>query len=416
MKDRLILFAKGMCMGAADVIPGVSGGTLALVLGIYKEFVDSIKGFHLRWLPLLLTWLKQGRKQEDMDALKASLATLNLPFLITLVSGIATAIVVGSAIIPHVLENYPTATKAFFFGLILASVYVPVKMIRESTKKVPMYVGALVMAVIFAVVGFVITNPSNSFQGATSWAQMTARDGETLKAMTRRVPSSITAEQVYWHEKNASLRAAIAKADPKQAAQLEALKKEAGKVQAGDKKALKARSKPYLAVKVPKDTNVQVPQPALWFIFIAGAIAICAMILPGISGSYILLIFGVYFFVLNALKGIPTMLIKGAIPTNHMLYIGTFIVALLVGILSFARVLSYLLEKHAALTLGALVGLMLGCLRGIWPFQASVEGIPVNILPGAQTTDLVPAVVMFIVGLVLVTGLTIFGARTAEAA
>lgn len=406
-----MLFLKGMCMGIADVIPGVSGGTLALILGIYKEFVDTLRGLHLRWLPLAVTWLKNGRKPEDLVALKQSIGTLNLPFLITLVAGIATAIVVGSTFIPYLIENHPVPTRAFFFGLILASVYVPIKMIRAENKGSSAFLFAAVMAIAGAAFGYWVTNPSNAYEGAREAFTITAKEGESLKNLARRGPTSQTLEQIYWSNENASLREGVTSSSPEVAATLTRLKEEAGTDVGADKKALKARSAPYEEVVIPPGTEVSMTRPALWFIAIAGAIAICAMILPGISGSYILLIFGVYFFVLNALKGTLTLLASGTVPTMHIVYLAVFIASMLVGILSFARLLSYLLSKHLAPTLGVLVGLMLGCLRGIWPFQATIEGVATNVLPSAQSGSLVEALVALVVGIVIVVGLTIVGGR-----
>ena len=219
-------------------------------------------------------------------------------------------------------------------------------------------------------------------------------------------PSSWTLDQV-----GAGFSATCAELfrDDPDVAELAALREAAGKEQL-DKKALKARSVPYEAVMVPKGTSVNLPRPALWFIGIAGAVAICAMILPGISGSYILLIFGVYFFILNALKGMLSLLASGTVPFNHILYLGVFGVALVAGILSFARVLSFLLDRYAAPTLGVLVGLMLGCLRGIWPFQQVVDGALVNILP-AGDAGVTGAAIAAVVGFVLVVALSFVGAR-----
>lgn len=414
VKDRIMLFLKGMCMGIADVIPGVSGGTLALILGIYKEFVDTLRGLHVRWLPVAWRWLKGGRKAEDFAALKAELITLNLPFLITLVSGIATAIVVGSTFIPYLIENHPVPTRAFFFGLILASVYVPVRMIRAQNKGAGALAAAVIMALVGAGFGYWVTNPSNGYEGAREEFTLTAQ-GETLKDLARRGPTSQTLEQIYWSEQNAALREQVTASTPDMAKELEALRESAG-AEVMDKKALKARSVPYEEVMVPAKTPVVLVRPALWFIAIAGAIAICAMILPGISGSYILLIFGVYFFILNALKGTLSLLASGSIPTMHIVYLGVFISAMVVGILSFARLLSYLLDTHLAPTLGVLVGLMLGCLRGIWPFQASLEGVVSNVLPTAETASVGQAGVALLTGVVIVVLLTMVGARTERAA
>lgn len=413
IKDRLILFLKGMCMGFADVIPGVSGGTLALVLGIYKEFVDTLRGLHLRWLPLALAWLRGGRKPEDLEPLKESIAELNLPFLITLVAGIGAAVLVGSTFIPYLLENHPVPTKAFFFGLILASVYVPVRMILDSGAKQAMVGFAVVMAIVGAGFGYIVTNPSSGFEVARTTVEVTST-GETLKDISRRGPTSATAEQIYWSDENAGLREAVAKATPAKAKELEELRAAAGELRM-DKKELKARAKPYHEVEVPSGVAVTLPQPALWFIAIAGAIAICAMILPGISGSYILLIFGVYFFILNALKGMLGLLAQGQVPVSHITYLSVFGVALIVGILSFARLLSYLLSKHAAPTLGLLVGLMIGCLRGIWPFQEVIQGSVTNVVPSASAPGVAGAAGALVFGIVLVAGLTLVGQKTTTA-
>lgn len=413
IKDRLILFLKGMCMGFADVIPGVSGGTLALVLGIYKEFVDTLRGLHLRWLPLALAWLRGGRKPEDLEPLKESIAELNLPFLITLVAGIGAAVLVGSTFIPYLLENHPVPTKAFFFGLILASVYVPVRMILDSGAKQAMVGFAVVMAIVGAGFGYIVTNPSSGFEVARTTVEVTST-GETLKDISRRGPTSATAEQIYWSDENAGLREAVAKATPAKARELEELRAAAGELRM-DKKELKARAKPYHEVEVPSGVAVTLPQPALWFIAIAGAIAICAMILPGISGSYILLIFGVYFFILNALKGMLGLLAQGQVPVSHITYLSVFGVALIVGILSFARLLSYLLSKHAAPTLGLLVGLMIGCLRGIWPFQEVIQGAVTNVVPSASAPGVAGAAGALVFGIVLVAGLTLVGQKTTTA-
>lgn len=408
MRERIFLFLKGMCMGIADVIPGVSGGTLALVLGVYKEFVDTLRGLHPRVLLTAWRWLSGGRKPEDLAQLKREFVDLNLIFLITLVGGIFTAVLIGSTFIPYLIENHPVPTRAFFFGLILASVYVPSKMIKAASNSGAMIGVAALLAVAGAAFGFWVTNPANGFSGARDTVALTS-NGETIKDIARRGPTSATLEQIYWASDNAPLRDAIARETPEVAKDLAALREAAGKEQL-DKKALKARSVPYEAVMVPKGTRVNLPRPALWFIAVSGAVAICAMILPGISGSYILLIFGVYFFILNALKGMLSMLAAGSVPLNHILYLGVFGVALVAGILSFARVLSFLLDRYAAPTLGVLVGLMLGCLRGIWPFQQVVDGALTNVMP-AGDAGVASAAVAAVVGFVLVVILSFVGAR-----
>ncbi len=408
MSARVILFAKGLCMGVADVIPGVSGGTLALVLGIYQEFVDSIKGLNLRWVGLLMKWLRGGRTRADRDALVSALRALNLPFLLTLGAGIATAIVVGSAIIPSLMAAYPTLMRAFFFGLILASVMVPAQLIRASARGNGQLVGALVLALVCTVFGYWVTDPSRQLQLATTWSALESRE-ESLKDLMRRGPSAGTGEQVYWADQNGALRDTIAATQPEVHQRLEALRASSGE-EVADKAALKARNAPYEEVMLPAQVAVSLPRPALWFVFVAGAIAICAMILPGISGSYILLIFGVYFFILNALKGALSLLASGSFPTQHVMYLGVFIAAMAVGILGFSRVLSYLLHRHSAATLGALVGLMIGCLRGIWPFRKLMPGgVEVNVWPATFGVEVLSALGVCLLGVAIVIGLSFVG-------
>ncbi len=409
MRQRVILFLKGMCMGFADVIPGVSGGTLALILGIYKQFVDALRGVNLRWIAPGLRWVFQGRSDEDARAFMRAIDPMNLPFLVVLISGIFSAILVGSTFIPYLLENHPVPTKAFFFELILASVLVPVQMIRATGASQKVIGATVALGIVGAAFGWWVTAPSGSmYAGAREVITVTSQ-GETLKEITRRGPTSATAETIYWMEQNAALRTSIEQTSPAVAAQLSAAH-EAARVAPVDKAALKSRAVPYQKLEVPEGVEVAMPQPALWFIFAAGAIAICAMILPGISGSYILLIFGVYFFILNALKGMLGLLATGVLPTGHILYLGVFGVAIITGILSFARALSFLLDRAPAPTLGALVGLMLGCLRGVWPFVAvGASGAMTNVWPSASTPGLIPAIITALIGFAAVVALTVVG-------
>ena len=412
MAQRIILFLKGICMGFADVIPGVSGGTLALILGIYKEFVDTLRGLHVRWLPPLWRLLRSGGGSQQARAdFKAQIATLNLPFLITLVAGIATALLLGSLFIPYLIENHPVPTKGFFLGLIIASVYIPLRMIKEEGHGAGHWSIAIAMILVGVLMGYLLTNPASKYELATTQFEATANQAETLKDLTRRFPTSSTAEEVYWAPQNTALRDAIKAQSPKTSADLQALYTlHQGKPALG-KKELKARALPYQEVVVPAGVQVTMSRPALWFVFVAGAVAICAMILPGISGSYILLIFGVYFFVLNSVKGMLSLLAKGHVPLDHLLYVSVFVLALVVGILSFARLLSYLLAHHAAPTLGILVGLMVGCLRGIWPFQKLEDGVPLNVFPSAEFPGVWAAVVTIVVGFALVVLLSVLGSR-----
>lgn len=407
--QRLTLFLKGVCMGIADVIPGVSGGTLALILGVYKELVDTIKGLNLRFVPPLVRFLKH-RTPENREALIASLRELNLAFLVTLGAGIAVALAIGSVIIPYLLENFPVQTRAFFFGLIVASVWVPFRMIDFEGPKTGVIV--LVTAVAGVCIGWIVTNPATTLE-LTRESYAVTSSGESLKDVTRRGPSALPSAEVFWSADNQPLRDSVRAADPTRFAALQALH-DADAAQLTDKDAIKARSSHYDDLHVPEGTVVNVPRPTLWFVFIAGMIAICAMILPGISGSYILLILGAYFFILNALKGFLQTLASAQIPVNQGLFVFVFCAGCAIGILSFSRVLSYLLSDHPVPTLGILVGLMVGCLRGIWPFRATVDGVITNVMPTAGD-PVGGAVATFVVGLVLVAAFGWLGRKRVDA-
>ncbi len=405
---RLLIFGKGMCMGIADVIPGVSGGTLALILGLYTELVDTIRNLNLRWLAPLFRWLK-SRRAEDRAELIAELKSLNLGFLIPLGAGIAMAIVAGSVVIPPLMEKFPEAMRGLFFGLIMASVLVPFKMIDFSAKGTRALIAVTVL--LGALGGYVLSNPSHKFESSRTWAEVESRgEGETLKDILRRGPSAMAGEAAYWAPENAALREEIARNSPALALEFQELHADPLPDGAG-KDLIKERSTKYEELVVPAGVAVQVPQIALWFVFLAGLVAICAMILPGISGSYILLIFGAYFFILNALKGFLRTLASGELPINQGLIVIVFCLGCGIGLLSFARLLSYLLHNRAAPTLGVLVGLMIGCLRGIWPFRQAIGGVEFNVFPLAFSGTVLVAIGAAVVGMVIVTALSRIGSR-----
>ncbi|MFU8806635.1 MAG: DUF368 domain-containing protein [Bradymonadaceae bacterium] len=406
MMKRIILFAKGACMGVADIIPGVSGGTLALILGIYAELVNSIRGLHLKWIPPLLRWIK-GRKDEDREALIEQVKSLNLPFLIVLAAGIFSAIIGGSLVIPTLMERHPESMRALFFGLIVASVAVPFRMITFRSSKERIIVGAMI--VLGTVAGYLLTDPGRLFEAGVNWVEVQSEQ-ESMEEIARRVPSAWPTEQVYWAPQNETLREAIREAHPEL---VDRFGEGPGET-LYDKDEIKARSERFDVIEVPEGIPVQIPQPAIWFVFFAGMIAICAMILPGISGSYLLLILGVYFFILNALKGAIKTLAGGAIPISQGVFVVTFMVGATIGLLSFARLLSYLLRRFPAITLGVLVGLMVGCLRGIWPFRGTADGVIINVWPQVIDNTVIAAGITFLVGAAIVFVLTWAGRKKDE--
>lgn len=269
-------------MGCADIIPGVSGGTIALVLGIYERLIASIKLmdmvfvkslFKAEFWKLLFQGLFSRNDKEETPLQKRVQATLFIGFLVL---GILIAIAAAAKIITLARDNYPEATRGFFLGLVAASVKVPFSYMKRQGWK------EAVSFVLFTV---------------GTWLLLGL-----------------------------------------------------GTVDASD--------------------------PSLLYVFICGAIAISAMILPGISGAFILLMLGLYDPILLTVKGIVY---------DHD-FSGTVVLLVLVagilaGIVAFSRVLYYLLRNHHDVTMAALVGLMVGSLRVLWPFKS----VPADIHQRAET-------------------------------
>lgn len=289
------LCLKGIAMGAADVVPGVSGGTIAFIAGIYEELIASLRSITPAAFIILF---KQGPT--------AFWKAINGNFLLSLVSGILFSLLTLARIITHLLENYPIFIWSFFFGLIIASI---VFMLRQITHWRAEEIIALVVGCIIAY-GISIIPPSDA----------------------------------------------------------------------------------------PKE---------LWFVFISGAIAICAMILPGISGSFVLLLMGMYSFILTALIEFK------------MAVILTFVSGCLIGLLSFSHLLDWLLKRYHSITISALTGFIIGSLSVVWPWKYATEsfidrhGKEValayqRLLPNeyerlTQTdSHLLPAILFMIAGFVLV--------------
>ncbi len=249
IKDYLIIGLKGLGMGAADVVPGVSGGTIAFITGIYEELINSIKSFNLSSLKILL----KGQFAEFWKA-------VNGTFLLSLLSGISISVLSLAKLIGYLLEHYPVLVWSFFFGLVVASALFVAKTISKWEAG----------TIIAAIAGTVIA---------------------------------------YW-----------------------------------------------ITIISPAEANT-----SYYFIFISGAIAICAMILPGISGSFILVLLGMYRFVLEAVSNFN-------IPV-----IALFMAGAAIGIIAFSNVLSWLLRKYHNLTIALLAGFMVGSLNKVWPWKKVVE-------------------------------------------
>ena len=245
----LIITAKGLAMGAADAVPGVSGGTIAFISGIYEELVTTISNINLS---LFKTLKNKG--------IAAFWEQLNGNFLIALVSGIAISFVTFIRIAKYLIENHPILIWAFFFGLIIASILYIGKQIATWNIKI------IISIILGAAVAYYITT----------------------------IPS------------------------------------------------LASNDNPY-------------------FLFIAGAIAICAMILPGISGSFILVILGAYKTLSDAVHDVDLKRLM------------LFILGAFVGLLSFSRVLKWLYKHYENTTLAVLTGFIIGSLNKVWPWKETIS-------------------------------------------
>ncbi len=249
IKDYLVIGFKGMAMGAADVVPGVSGGTIAFISGIYEELLGSISNVNLS----LFKTLKN-------DGFKAAWKQVNGSFLLSLFIGIFISIVSLAKAIKYLLENEPILLWSFFFGLVLASIIYIVKQITKWN-----FIAVLIL-ILGAFLAYYIT---------------------TLNPLVSESSSSL-------------------------------------------------------------------------YILFAGAIAICAMILPGISGSFILVLLGAYKPVLDALND------------RDFKTIGIFMFGAIIGLLSFSKVLKWLFANYKNYTLAALTGFIIGSLNKIWPWKETL--------------------------------------------
>ncbi len=299
--DYIMVAVKGACMGAADVIPGVSGGTIAFITGIYDQLLASINAIDTTAMKLFFT----GKFKELWKH-------INGGFLLSLFCGILLSVLTLAGIMQFLLENHPIQTWAFFFGLIVASSIFILRGIEGWNLK----------AGLFLILGVVL--------------------GITICTLS------------------------------------------------------------------PTTTP-----DALWFIFLSGALAICAMILPGISGSFILLILGKYQYIMGAISGLTS----GEAVGESIVILGVFAVGAVCGILSFSRFLHWLLGRFHKETLITLAGFIIGSLVKVWPWSdkaaiARAQFPEAAMLPDAslQIDMQVGSAILFaLIGFCLVTGIEVAG-------
>ncbi|MCD2258708.1 DUF368 domain-containing protein [Psychroserpens luteolus] len=300
-KDYFLITLKGIAMGAADVVPGVSGGTIAFISGIYEELIESIDNINLS---VFKTWKQQG--------FKTAWNSINGTFLLALFSGVAISILSLAKLIKYLLHNEPILLWSFFFGLVLASILYIAKQIKTWSLQV------IIAIIITSVLSYFIT-----------------------------------------------------------------------------------LAEPFAS-----------PDSSIYLLF-CGFIAIIAMILPGVSGAFILLILGAYETAINTvnnlLEGLSTGnfdLLKDALLKFFLLGVGA-----IVGLKVFSKLLNWMFKHKKNLTLAILTGFMIGSLNKIWPWKEILktrinsEGLEVtvldeSILPTSYIGDnqIVLALVLVILG------------------
>ena len=287
---------KGFFMGAADLVPGVSGGTVALVFGIYGRLVAAIKTGSSALGRLLKLDLR-----GFVDGLKA----VEWIFLAPLLAGILIAVLALAGLLEHLLTEYPIQMASLFFGLILGSIVV-------------------------------------------AWQLLRTRDGKRLVIMV------VTALVVFW----------------------------------------------LLGLRggTTEETVGQLESPQTWAFFLAGAVAICAMILPGISGSFILVLLGMYGPVLAAVND------------RDLATLTVFVIGTIIGLALFSQVLSWALARYYDSVMATLIGLMAGSLRVLWPWPDGLDGTSL----GAPNESVWQAVAIAAVAFLAVAGVSLMARRLGQ--
>ena len=292
--DYTVLFIKGLLVGAANVIPGVSGGTIAFLTGIYQELIDSLKSIDGTAMKYFFTfrWKSFGKK-------------INFSFLLAVCAGLIVSIFSLARLMTYLMKYQPIAIWSFFFGLVIASSVYVLKEIKHW-----------------------------------GWSQILAL----------LVGGAIGAA---------------------------------------------------ICLLTPGRTP-----DALWFVFIAGAIAITAMILPGISGSFIMLLMGKYDTIMKALGDVSV----GQASGYQVLFLVVFLLGCIIGLLAFSHLLSWLLKKFYDATICLLSGFMLGSLLKVWPWNITLpSGISQVLTPNAYAAQVgnpqvLTAVIWCLVGVAIVIG------------
>ncbi len=401
MRHWLANALRGLCMGAADAVPGVSGGTIALVLGIYSRLIDAIGGLGtamLRRARGRSFWSLVAAGSRDPSRLPASPAGQDagrVLFLASLAAGILPAFAVGAQVLPPLLGLYPAQMRGFFLGLVLASVVVPW---RELERRGPSrWILSLIACLVTAwFVG--LPEPTGGHARGVVTLEFAAPVAAELRLtpqnLTLLAPGDGTRDDIAYG-------LATSLAVPAGAATVEAeivarMAGSVGNVPAGAVQVGEAPASVTGVVQPAPLTGGR--NPALAYLFLGGVLAISALVLPGVSGAFVLLLLGLYHFVFHSLSQVITYRDPGS-----TLVVAIFVAALVVGLLTFVRVVKWLLTRWRDGTLAVLTGLMVGSLRKLWPFtDYTAEGREVATWPVVGDPAILSVVLLFALGMVAV--------------
>ncbi|MFL0712265.1 MAG: DUF368 domain-containing protein [Microcella pacifica] len=280
----LVDAARGMLIGFAEIVPGVSGGTIALIVGVYESLIDGAS--HLARAVAVI--VADGVRGRGISRATAHFRVVRWAVVLPIGVGMLLAIAIGAALLAPLLDQFPTGTRAVFAGLITASLIVPARMVGGRWTPLEIVIGLLAAALTFVLTG------------------------------------------------------------------------------------------------LPRAANVD---PTLLIVAVSAAFAVCALVLPGVSGSYLLLTVGMYA---------PTL---AAVNDRDVAYLSVFVLGAIVGLGVFVSVLQWLLKNRRRITLVIMTGLMLGSLRALWPWQTETGGI----LPPDDNLGLV--LLLVVIGASLVLGI-----------
>ena len=341
------LICCGLCMGTADIIPGISGGTIAFIMGFYEELLNSIKSFNLH----ALKQLSKGHFREFFKL-------ISWKFLLGLISGIVVAMVCLAHLVTYILnhENYRIFLYASFFGLIVAAAFLCSQQLKSwKWSYIIIFVLSASMAYIFSGKSFVLDtkedlfNVKVEFKGTEKPLNNYDADSQMLLKLPKSTVSAMLAKGVIHNHTYV-----YSFADQRY-----------GKVN------------DFIKTAYLKKLDG-------WIIF-CGAIAICAMILPGISGSYLLSILGVYATVVGALADFAGGLTHAHLDIPALMILTNMLIGIFLGAIFFTRFVSWVLNKYHDIAIIALTGFMIGALKSVWPFWTyQYTLLPLNLSKGPQ--------------------------------